>query len=151
MAFMGKVNGSIWSMQPLTSILFHIVWLSSNWQCDLLGFLQSHTLNARNWGFMIYHFKSKNIKCSVTLILCCFLSDHLLPVNKGQSTGSASLRSLTSIVDNITPEHSPSSYLESNTINWPTVDVLPSMHLFIIGSLFYFYTLWCVLCIRLFN
>ncbi|XP_032898332.1 myogenin isoform X1 [Amblyraja radiata] len=44
-------------------------------------------------------------------------SDHLLPVNKGQSTGSASLRSLTSIVDNITPEHSPSSYLESNTIN----------------------------------
>ncbi|XP_051890623.1 myogenin [Pristis pectinata] len=44
-------------------------------------------------------------------------SDHLLSVNKGQSTGSASLRSLSSIVDNITPENSPSSYLESNTQN----------------------------------
>ncbi|XP_072133744.1 myogenin [Mobula birostris] len=44
-------------------------------------------------------------------------SEHLLSVNKGQSTGSASLRSLSSIVDNITPESSPNSYLESNTPN----------------------------------
>ncbi|XP_072886473.1 myogenin [Hemitrygon akajei] len=44
-------------------------------------------------------------------------SEHLLSVNEGQSTGSASLRSLSSIVDNITPESSPSSYLESNTPN----------------------------------
>ncbi|XP_020389079.1 myogenin [Rhincodon typus] len=43
--------------------------------------------------------------------------DHLLPVNKGQSSGSTSLCSLSSIVDSITPEDSPSSYLEDNTPN----------------------------------
>ncbi|XP_060701139.1 myogenin isoform X1 [Hemiscyllium ocellatum] len=42
--------------------------------------------------------------------------DHLLSVNKAQSSGSTSLCSLSSIVDSITPEDSP-SYLEDNTPN----------------------------------
>ncbi|XP_067863487.1 myogenin [Heptranchias perlo] len=43
--------------------------------------------------------------------------DHILSGNKVQSSGGTSLRSLSSIVDSITPEDSPTSYLEDNTPN----------------------------------
>ncbi|XP_038676920.1 myogenin [Scyliorhinus canicula] len=43
--------------------------------------------------------------------------DHLLSVTKVQSSGSGSLCSLSSIVDSITPEDSPNSFLEDNTPN----------------------------------